>query len=337
MSAEPGTYSLDVYTRTTDILEQAKPITEKGPLVTAKGIETGCEVLVNFAEHDRPSTLFKPDTFFQHLTTRSQGSVLATASALPSTQTLLQDNPGHFPHGTVCVADRQIKGKGRGQNTWESPEGCLMFSTSVHLSIQGQSLPFVQYVVSLAIVQAVQEEAKKRLKDNVVDVRIKWPNDIYGQKLKLGGILCQSAYRNQQFHVVIGIGLNLSNRQPTTCIDALIEQKHRELNLEGSAQPVKREVLLAGILNRLEELLDVLLSSGFEPLQKPYLDAWLHTSQKVILEENQGGNMQQVPLTIQGLTSNGYLKAHDELGEQYELHPDGNSLDFFKGLMRKKA
>lgn len=78
--------------------------------------------------------------------------------------------------------------------------------------------------------------------DNVVDVRIKWPNDIYGQKLKLGGILCQSAYRNQQFHVVIGVGLNLSNRQPTTCIDALIEEKHRELNLEGTPQPVKPEV-----------------------------------------------------------------------------------------------
>lgn len=30
--------------------------------------------------------------------------------------------------------------------------------------LAGQSLPFVQYVVSLAIVQAVQEEAKKRLK-----------------------------------------------------------------------------------------------------------------------------------------------------------------------------
>ena len=34
--------------------------------------------------------------------------------------------------------------------------------------------------------------------------------------------------------------------------------------------------------------------------------------------------MRQVPLTIQGLSSNGYLKAQDEKGEQYELHPDGN-------------
>jgi len=33
---------------------------------------------------------------------------------------------------------------------------------------------------------------------------------------------------------------------------------------------------------------------------------------------------------------NRYLKAKDEQGVIYELHPDGNSLDFFQGLLRKK-
>ncbi len=31
---------------------------------------------------------------------------------------------------------------GRGQNTWVSPEGCLMFSTSTHLNIQGELRSF---------------------------------------------------------------------------------------------------------------------------------------------------------------------------------------------------
>lgn len=34
-----------------------------------------------------------------------------------------------------------------------------------------------------------------------VDVRIKWPNDLYGAGLKLGGVLCQSAYREGCFQV----------------------------------------------------------------------------------------------------------------------------------------
>lgn len=52
---------------------------------------------------------------------------------------------------------------GRGGNRWESPDGCLMFSACTRLAIPGQRLPFVQYVVSLAVVQAVQAEAAARL------------------------------------------------------------------------------------------------------------------------------------------------------------------------------
>jgi len=45
---------------------------------------------------------------------------------------------------------------------------------------------------------------------------------------------------------------------------------------------------------------------------------------KVVLEENQEGVLQQVPLIIRGLTSNGYLRAEDDKCDTYELHPDGN-------------
>ena len=76
-----------------------------------------------------------------------------------------------------------------------------------------------------------------------IDVRIKWPNDVYGNRLKIGGILCQSVYRDQAFHVVIGTGINLSNRHPTTCIDALIEEQHKKLSLPGTPAAVQPEVL----------------------------------------------------------------------------------------------
>lgn len=82
----------------------------QGPLVTAKGTDNASKLLLDFPE--QASTSFQPQTFFKHLNTKSYGSVLLVTSALPSTQTLLQDNPGFFPHGTVCVADRQVKGRG---------------------------------------------------------------------------------------------------------------------------------------------------------------------------------------------------------------------------------
>ena len=40
--------------------------------------------------------------------------------------------------------------------------------------------------------------------------------------------------------------------------------------------------------------------------------------------------------SFQGLTPSGYLYAIGEDGKSYELHPDGNSFDFFTGLVRSK-
>ena len=57
---------------------------------------------------------------------------------------------------------------------------------------------------------------------------------------------------------------------------------------------------------------------------------------QVVLEEGEGSARQRIPLTIEGLTPHGFLRAVDSVGQTFELHPDGNSLDFFQGLLRRK-
>lgn len=44
----------------------------------------------------------------------------------------------------------------------------------------------------------------------------------------------------------------------------------------------------------------------------------------------------RVPVTIKGLSPDGFLLAVDDDGARFELQPDGNSLDMMKGLIRKK-
>lgn len=73
-------------------------------------------------------------------------------------------------------------------------------------------------------------------------VKIKWPNDIYCDNLKLGGILCQSTYRDQKFHLVSGVGLNVDNRQPTTCVNELFEAKQRVAGLAPPYANISKEV-----------------------------------------------------------------------------------------------
>ncbi|CAI5997233.1 unnamed protein product [Closterium sp. NIES-64] len=212
---------------------------------------------------------------------------------------------------------KRPRDRSRGGNTWDSPEGCLMFSLSLRW-VDGRTLPLLQYVLSLAVTSLPQ-------------VALKWPNDIFLGGLKVGGVLCTSSYRNRAFDVTVGIGLNVNNAHPTTCINAALQAAC------PSAAPVSHEALLAALLNRLHSLLSVFEQQGFKPLEADYLQRWLHSGQHVVLEEaKEGGSVTQVSLTIQGLTTGGYLLATDPSGIQYELSPDGNSLDFFKGLMRRK-
>lgn len=42
------------------------------------------------------------------------------------------------------------------------------------------------------------------------------------------------------------------------------------------------QALLAGILNNLESMLEVLVQDGFAPLESAYLQAWLHSGQQVL-------------------------------------------------------
>jgi hypothetical protein len=48
--------------------------------------------------------------------------------------------------------------------------------------------------------------------------------------------------------------------------------------------------------------------------------------------------LQGGPLLVEvvGLSTSGFLLARDSSGQQYELAPDGNSLDMMRGLIRRK-
>jgi hypothetical protein len=94
-------------------------------------------------------------SYMRKLDTLEFGKLLLYAHQLPSTHTLLSQNFHAFPVGTVSVADVQNQGKGRGGNKWESPKGCLMFSYTLQME-DGRSVPFLQYVVSLAVIEGIE-------------------------------------------------------------------------------------------------------------------------------------------------------------------------------------
>lgn len=92
-----------------------------------------------------------------------------------------------------------------------------------------------------------QLQGTTHMQGRSLDVRIKWPNDIYSNGMKIGGVLCYSTYRAKEFQVVIGVGLNLDNSQPTTCVNDILQGRHAELQQQSIWQPIIREVSLIHI------------------------------------------------------------------------------------------
>jgi len=267
-----------------------------------------------FAYQDPPADApFQPSTFHGLLRTRSLGHTLLYAPVVSSTQQLLVTRFSSLPPAWPMVADIQCAGKGRGSNVWTSPPGVLAFSVKCTLT-SSQHLVFLQYLVSLLMVQAVDELAPNDV------LRMKWPNDLYANGMKVGGVLCNSTYNSAEgtFECVCGVGLNVANTEPTTCLHALL----------GPAS-LTREALLAAFMNRLEPALARFDAEGFGSFQSAYLAKWLHSDEWLTLD---GGTR----VCVKGLTDTGYLLAQDAAGVHYELHPDFNSLDFFRGLIGKK-
>lgn len=131
---------------------------------------------------------------------------------LDSTNNYIQklDENENLPEGTIITADEQLKGKGHGKNSWESVKGQnLLFS----LLLKPQ---FIDAGQQFLITEIISIALTRFLKTIIIEdkIHIKWPNDIYVDDKKIGGILIQNTIRGSQFdHTIIGIGLNINQKK----------------------------------------------------------------------------------------------------------------------------
>lgn len=135
--------------------------------------------------------------------------------------------------GLVIVAEQQTAGRGRMDRDWISPRAAgLTFSVLLRpTGVPMARLSWLPLLVGLAVRRAVRRLAE-------VDVELKWPNDVLVDDRKLAGILVQMAGDA----AVVGVGLNISNRQ-----DELPRPDATSLALEEAActdrDPILRAVL----------------------------------------------------------------------------------------------
>ncbi|XP_074528972.1 biotin--protein ligase isoform X1 [Halichoeres trimaculatus] len=288
-------------------------------------------VLVTDSPQTQSWTHFSMETYKQNLKSSLLGHTVLYAEVVTSTMDLLEGLNLHSPKdaGLIAVAARQSKGRGRGGNAWLSPLGCAMFTLSVQVELGsklGQRIPFLQHLASLAVVEAVR--TLPGYQD--IDLRVKWPNDIYYSNLmKLGGVLVTSTVMGSTFHLLIGCGFNVSNSNPTVCINDLIQRHNTEHG--SSLQPLSCPQLIARSVSCLESLISSFQKGGPDAVLPTYYSRWIHSGTRVRLWSEDG-----LEVDVVGLDHNGFLQVHSKEQGLVSVEPDGNSFDMLKNLVVMK-
>ena len=124
--------------------------------------------------------------------------------SIPSTNTFLKKNISSIKDGTVVIALNQTAGKGTRNRKWISKAGSSL-TFSLLLKVEFFHLSFLTLFIGVCIAKSIN-----RLKPNILN--LKWPNDLYVEKNKVGGILVESIHHNnKKCDVIIGVGINLSS------------------------------------------------------------------------------------------------------------------------------
>lgn len=208
-----------------------------------------------------------------------------------------------------------------------SPPGCSMFSIQIFLktsSFLGTRPSLIQHLVALAQVHAIR--GREEYRD--VDIRLKWPNDIYfGNSVKLGGVIAKGTVVRDDFIVTIGAGLNLNNEHPTRSVNQVIK--------ESGKDELEQEELLANTFNVLEEVIEKCNNGQFAEVEALYYKYWLHGDQNIRIIENEDDIIKNV--TVTGIDEFGFLKVRDSDNKEFTVFDDGNSFDMMEGLIRPKT
>lgn len=109
-------------------------------------------------------------------------------------------------NGTIISTFNQTKGKGAYKNQWLS-EADKNISISLILFPKFLRID-QQFKLNMAICLGITDFLSKNFKK---PFKIKWPNDIYYEKQKMGGILIENSLQgNQLKSSIVGIGLNIN-------------------------------------------------------------------------------------------------------------------------------
>jgi BirA family biotin operon repressor/biotin-[acetyl-CoA-carboxylase] ligase len=181
----------------------------------------------------------------------------------------------------ACLCEIQSAGRGRRGRLWLSPFGASIAMSLAWTFREGARVkPALSLAVGVAISRALDRAGAR-------GVRLKWPNDVWLDDRKIGGVLVElKAEADGAAHVVIGIGLNLwlspEARRAIEAAGARVAALH-----DACPAPLSRNTLAAALLEELLSMLEGFEAEGFAPFRADWLalDALSGRAARVLGEE----------------------------------------------------
>ncbi len=161
-----------------------------------------------------------------------------------STQDIIKEKAYELEEGTVIIAQKQTKGRGRRGRMWVSMPGTLNFSLLLKPKIDQTKLTNFSLVAGVSIAEAITDSTG-------LNVSIKWPNDILIKNKKLCGILCETKKGKGNYTcLILGVGINVNTLYEDIPQD--LKNTTTSLSIELNKE-ISLEILMTSIFSKLEK------------------------------------------------------------------------------------
>ena len=168
----------------------------------------------------------------------------------------------------------QTSGKGRLGRSWVShAKQALTFSVAYPFKKNISELSGLSLACGLAVIKGISQASgisQEDLKES--GLGLKWPNDIFLNDKKLGGMLLEGGQLNstQSTWIVIGIGINLTANED---LEKSIQRPIASLDQISEVKAMDADVLWLAILKELAETIEIFEQYSFAEFQEEW-NSW---------------------------------------------------------------
>lgn len=221
-----------------------------------------------------------------------------------------QIHAGLAQYGMAVFAHEQVAGKGQRGKVWTSEKEA---NIALSIVIKPASLRLMQqFQLSACAAVAIHNFFVKYAGD---ETKIKWPNDLYWQDRKAGGILIENIVGSTESGngswdwAIIGIGINLNQ----VIFPSFLPNPVSLMQITGKRfDPIE---LAKEICSKLDTCFQQLIREGFDDIYAAYTSALYKRNEKVKLKKD---NRLFEPV-IKTVTATGRLVVQHAIEEEFDF------------------